>query len=302
MTLLEVNNLSKSFSDKKVIDAVNFSITENECIALIGPNGAGKSTIIKMIAQLLKPTQGTIALNRNFSSDFIRANIGYLPQHPAFYNWMTGKEFLTYAGKLGKVPKEKLISEVKRLLQVTGIEADKDKLISTYSGGMKQRLGIAQAIIHKPRLLILDEPVSALDPQGRRDILNLMKQLKSEMTILFSTHILNDAEEVSDSLLFLSHGKLIEAGSLLDLKSKYATTAIEVAFNNQSTDLTEKLIELVGVVNVQRENITYTIATSDQDIARDSLLQFILAENLVLTYFNMASVSLEQMFMEVVSK
>src|SRR5690625_6994561 len=126
------------------------------------------------------------------------------------HGWMNGKEYLIYCAKLTYIKKNKAIKKAENLLQKVGIADAKNKRISTYSGGMKQRLGIAQAIIHEPKLLMLDEPVSALDPIGRREVLTLMEELKQDMTILFSTHILSDADEISDELLLLHEGKIVE--------------------------------------------------------------------------------------------
>src|SRR5699024_9202307 len=139
----------------------------------------------------------------NPQNEDIRPYIGYLPQYPTFYGWMSGYEFLIYIGKLANMNKDDVNERAEELLALVGLSEAKNKKIRTYSGGMKQRLGIAQAIIHRPQILMLDEPVSSLDPIGRREVLELMEQLKQEMTIIFSTHILSDADEISDELLLL---------------------------------------------------------------------------------------------------
>src|SRR5699024_9690079 len=147
-------------------------------------------------------TSGSIQFAKH-QGDY-RELIGYLPQHPVFYEWMTGEEYVLFVAKLSSLSKETAIKRTNDILEKLGLVEAKQKRISTYSGGMKQRLGIAQAIIHHPKLLILDEPVSALDPAGRREILNLMEILKDEMSILFSTHILADADEVCDEVILLN--------------------------------------------------------------------------------------------------
>src|SRR5690606_23400737 len=153
--------------------------------------------------------------------DFRRI-IGYLPQYPQFYEWMTAKEFLTFAANIYGLGKYETENRVRSLLEKTDLVDAKHKQIRTFSGGMKQRLGLAQALIHQPKILFLDEPVASLDPIGRRDVLTFLKQLKHEMTILFSTHILNDAEEVRDRVIMLTKGTLVDRAALSRLEEKYA--------------------------------------------------------------------------------
>src|SRR5690606_21871186 len=213
MGILTVCKLTKKYNSYTVVDKISFQLEANKCIALIGPNGAGKTTTLRMLAGLIKQTSGTINFLNTGQKDF-RSFIGYLPQHPVFYNWMSGLEYLIFCAKLTLIDKKAAKSRAEELLEKVGLKDAKNKQIGNYSGGMKQRLGIAQAIIHQPKLVILDEPVSALDPIGRREVLTLMEELKKEMTILFSTHILNDADEISDELLLLHDGKIVEAGSM----------------------------------------------------------------------------------------
>src|SRR5699024_9255629 len=196
MALLTVENLSKQYDNSLVVNQTSFQFESGKCVALIGPNGAGKTTTLRMLSGLLKPTSGTITFDDMKQNADIRGNIGYLPQHPVFFKWMTGQEFLIYVGRLANLSKQEADSRAERLLDCVGLTESAKRRIGKYSGGMKQRLGIAQAMIHQPKLLILDEPVSSLDPIGRRDVLTLMEELKKEMTILFSTHVLSDADEV----------------------------------------------------------------------------------------------------------
>src|SRR5699024_6824411 len=159
-------------------------------VALLGPNGAGKTTTLRMLSGLLKPTTGTIHIANAKKGEDVRHDIGYLPQYPVFHPWMTGKEFLTYVGQLAYLTKKEAAEKADQLLQKVAIYEARNKRIGKYSGGMKQRLGIAQAMIHDPKVLLLDEPVSSLDPIGRREVLTLMEELKQQTTLLFSTHIL----------------------------------------------------------------------------------------------------------------
>lgn len=301
MTLLTVKELSKSFGNHCVVKNVSFKLNKQSCIALIGPNGAGKTTIFKMLTGLMKKTNGEIKFLTEQVSDY-RSLIGYLPQHPVFHSWMTGKEFLSYSGRLSQLNKKEAGDRADVLLERVGLTDAKKKRIGKYSGGMKQRLGIAQALIHKPHLILLDEPVSALDPLGRREILTLMDELKKKTTILFSTHILADAEEVSDDVLLLHDGELVESGTMNKLREKYQTAKIELQFTENITDYNETIKGLPSVINSEiiRNKIHVTVTNMEQ--ARNDIMKCVYKQKLPLTNFRINEASLEQMFMKAVNK
>jgi len=237
MTLiLEANNLTKIYGSERAVNEVSFSLAEKSSTALIGPNGAGKTTTLSMLAGLLKPTTGKISLNGDEHAD-VRKSIGFLPQYPQFFTWLTALEFTEMAAKLSGMDARSAKLEAQKTLEFVGLGDALKKKTGTFSGGMKQRLGLAQAIVHKPKLLLLDEPVSALDPVGRREIMNLLKNLQQNMTILYSTHILNDAEEMTDQLLFLRKGQLVEQGSLGDVRMKYDSPRYRVEFASEEDAL-----------------------------------------------------------------
>lgn len=302
MTVLTVSSLTKKYGDTVAVKDVSFSLENNKTVALIGPNGAGKTTILRMLAGLMNQTDGDIQFQTMQKNGDVRSVIGYLPQYPVFYNWMTGKEFLVYSAQLTHIEKNEAIKRAEKLLKRVGISDAKNKRISTYSGGMKQRLGIAQAIIHHPKLLILDEPVSALDPIGRRDVLTLMEQLKEEMTILFSTHILSDADEVSDELILLHHGRLIEAGSMDTLRDKYKTSMIELTFENAIEQYKEKLEALPSVLDVNVNRNVLHVSVANIADARTDILTATTTNNWPLMSFAINRASLEEMFMKAVSE
>lgn len=234
--LLEVNQLTKQFGPHKAVDDVSFTLKEHTSTALIGPNGAGKTTILSMLTGLLKPTLGTVTMPLTKTKD-IRSVIGFLPQYPQYYSWLTALEYTEMMAKLSGVPAKHAKLESQKVLEFVGLHDALQKKTAAFSGGMKQRLGIAQALVHKPKLLLLDEPVSALDPIGRREILNLLKDLQDQTTILYSTHILNDAEEMTDQLLFLRNGQLVEQGSLPDVRTKYDELHYRILFANEAEAL-----------------------------------------------------------------
>lgn len=300
MTILSITDLSKKFNGTHAVKNMDYQFTPHQCIALIGPNGAGKTTTLRMIAGLLQPTSGNIIFEQNKNMDR-RMLIGYLPQHPVFYSWMTGSEFLTYSGQLGGLSKAKSRQRCKELLDIVGIIDAKDKRISNYSGGMRQRLGIAQAIIHKPKLLMLDEPVSSLDPIGRREVLTLMEDLKKEMTVLFSTHILSDADEISDELILLRNGEIIESGKMKALRQKYQTTKITLQFAESQAFYEEKVATLANVRNTLVEKDSVQVITNDITKARKEILQQAVQEDWPLLTFKLEQASLEEMFMKAVN-
>jgi len=301
MTLLEVKGLSKHYDKKPAVDDVSFQFREGGCIALIGPNGAGKTTILRTLAGLLKPTKGTVAFAGVEPNSDIRPFIGYLPQHPVFYQWMTGEEFLTYSGMLSNLSKTEATKQAKELLDVVGISQVKSKRIGKYSGGMRQRLGIAQAMIHKPQLLMMDEPVSALDPIGRREVLTLMEDLKKELTILFSTHILSDADEVSDELLLLHQGRIVESGSMEALREKYNTAKLELTFSENAGIYQEKIDALEEVSHSSVAGRTIRIDARNVALTRRNIIRTASEEDWPLTDFVTKHVTLEDMFMKVVN-
>jgi ABC-2 type transport system ATP-binding protein len=231
MSCIEVKQLTKRFGDNVVVDHLSFVLEEHTATALIGPNGAGKTTTLSMLAGLLPPSAGTIHMPGVMD---VRTALGFLPQYPQYYSWLTAIEYLEMVASLSGVEKRTLKKESQKMLEFVGLgEAMKKKTV-TFSGGMKQRLGIAQALIHKPKLLLLDEPVSALDPVGRREIMNLLKEIQQQTTILYSTHILNDAEEMTDQLLFMRKGQLVEQGSLAQVKAKFERPRYKVQFKHEA--------------------------------------------------------------------
>ena len=238
--LLQVNGLTKNYGQHQAVKQISFQIEKGKCIAIIGPNGAGKTTTLQMLAGLLTPTSGTIHFPGSKKKDD-RQLIGFLPQHPSFFSWMTAKEFLQFAGKLSHLTKAQLEAKIDEILAFVSLFEVKNKRIGGFSGGMKQRLGLAQALIHDPELLILDEPVSALDPNGRRDVLKMLHELKSRMTILFSTHVLHDAEQVCDSVIMLKEGTIKWDGSLTDLKNNQSASAIKISTAEAIDDCFEEL-------------------------------------------------------------
>lgn len=291
--MITVSNLTKTFGAQTVVSNVSFTLEPNTATALIGPNGAGKTTTLSMLTGLLAPTSGSIEIA---GVKDIRREIGFLPQYPQFYPWLTALEFTEMAAKLSGVPASAAKKEAERVLTFVGLEEAMKKKTVTFSGGMKQRLGMAQAIVHKPKLLLLDEPVSALDPVGRREIMNLLKELQQQTTILYSTHILNDAEEMTDQLLFLRKGELVESGSLTEVRTKFESPRYRIEFATQEDALQfasqSQLSATVTGSSVYVEII-------EERPTMQQLLERLVASKFAVTKVERVTASLEEIFMKV---
>jgi ABC-2 type transport system ATP-binding protein len=302
MSLIEISGLRKSFQGREVIKGLNFTLEQGKCIALLGPNGAGKTTTLRLLSGLMDPSEGTISFTDAKKGEDIRHLIGYLPQFPVFYNWMSGLEFLSYVGRLGGLSSKESKQRSLELLELVGILDAKNRKVGKYSGGMKQRLGIAQALIHRPQLIMLDEPVSALDPIGRREVLDLLEGLKKETTILFSTHILSDAEEVCNKILFLHNGNIVESGTMEELRERHQQAKIDLLFNGKANEYESAFSNLELTKSIKTEGNRISIFVEDINLARQAFLKEILVRNWPLEKFEISSMTLEDVFMKVVGK
>ncbi|MFJ7934047.1 ATP-binding cassette domain-containing protein [Sporosarcina sp. NPDC096371] len=293
--LLQVDHLMKKYGDDKAVDTVSFEIAEHTSTALIGPNGAGKTTTLSMLAGLVSPTDGKIQFQGNAGQD-IRSIIGFLPQYPKFFPWLSALEFTEMAARLSGVATRQATVEAKKTLEFVGLGEAMTKKTGTFSGGMKQRLGLAQAIVHQPKLLLLDEPVSALDPVGRRQVMNLLKELQQKTTILYSTHILNDAEEMTDQLLFLRLGKLVEHGSLDEVRSRYAEPRIVIEFERL-----EELQRFMSIASWQVivKGVTVSIDVRTEGATMTEVLSLVSSGTFQVRKVEQQTASLEDIFMKV---
>ena len=279
---MKVDHLTKRFGTFTALDDVSFSLRPG-CTSLLGENGAGKTTLLNMMARVTTPTSGKL-----IGHDSIR--IGYLPQRPALYPSLTPVETIRYAGELtGTKP------DAHQLLSRVGLEPV-DRPASQLSGGMRQRLGIAQALVHDPELLLLDEPVSALDPRGRREVLDLLSDLKRERMILYSTHVLPDAEEASDWVLLLRQGKLLMEGTVTDLLGSKSSIQLRLFADETTEDVWRAL---PGVVRVTRSGTSWELETSAKDVTEQAILRTILERGLRVQSLHVGHPSLESLFLEV---
>lgn len=299
--MIQAKRLTKKYDKSYAVKNISFDLSPGKCVALLGPNGAGKTTTLKMISGLLAPTNGEVEFSEGKSGD-IRQYIGYLPQHPQYHGWMTAVEFLVYVAQLSHISKKEAIKLSDELLKRVGIAEAKNKRIAKFSGGMKQRLGIAQAMIHKPKLLLLDEPVSALDPIGRRDVLNLMEELKQETTLLYSTHILSDAEEASDEILLMHKGTIVESGPLQQVKKNHQVNKISLRFAENLESYADRIAKMEIITKTEIKKQVLHVYVNNVDDARDQLLEKASEEKWPLLQFEVGQTTLEDLFMKVVNE
>jgi len=232
MDILTLSHVSKSFGGKTVIDDLSFSVPEHSIFGFIGENGAGKTTTMKMILGLLRMDGGEIFVSGEkvrFGQNPANRFIGYLPDVPEFYGFMTPAEYLRLCGKISRMPENEIKAQTEKLLDLVGLERA-EKKIQGFSRGMKQRLGIAQALLTKPRLLICDEPTSALDPAGRKEILDILSAAREYATVIFSTHILTDVERICDEVALLHGGEIALRGSLSEIRALRSEPGFEIEF------------------------------------------------------------------------
>ena len=299
MSILELHNVKKSFGDKEIIKELDFSVPEGSIFGFVGENGAGKTTTMRMILGLETIDSGYIKVNDkrvHYGNSLANRVIGYLPDVPEYYDYMNPSEYLTLCGNLTGVPKKELSNRITQLLKTVDLPINK-KRISGFSRGMKQRLGIAQALLNQPKLLICDEPTSALDPIGRSEFLDLLSSLRGEMTIIFSTHILSDVERISDRVGILDDGILKVNDTLDNLKNDYSKPQIVLDFDSKNT---AKKANVLLNQQAYQDNSQLIIDYRDsyQESAK-SILEKLLKSGLIPISLNRQLTSLEDIFTEV---
>ena len=232
---VQTSGLTKQYKTTLAVNNININVPSGCCCGFLGKNGAGKTTTIKMLVGLIRPTSGSIQLmgqTQQFGGSLQNSAIfGYLPDVPNYYGYMKAEEFLMLCAQICKIPSGEAKQRIKELLQLVGLKTR--TTISGYSRGMKQRLGIAQAMINRPHVIFMDEPMSALDPMGRKDVAEVIKSLKGT-TVIFSTHILADIESVCDYILIIEKGKLVTQDNMENLRRRYSENTAKIRFYNEN--------------------------------------------------------------------
>ena len=304
MNVLTIQNLSKRFGKQKIIDNLNMAVPEGSVFGFIGKNGAGKTTTMKMVLGLLQPDNGEIRVcNEPVCFGQTRTNqyIGYLPDVPEFYNYMTPMQYLKLDGEVMGLAKAEILKRSQALLALVGLN-DTSKPIGGFSRGMKQRLGIAQALLAKPKLLICDEPTSALDPVGRKEILDILSKIKGTTTVLFSTHILSDVERICDHVAFLNDGKIAVSGTLAEIKALHGPDGLLVAFSTEEDlQLFKRQKSLAPLLLHSKGNNRELILYSrDMKSVQKPLFRALAETGIYPVKIELMEPSLERLFLEVV--
>ena len=297
--VLEISDLCKRFGSKQALDGVTLSVPENCVFGFVGRNGAGKTTTMKSIIGLLKPDGGEIAVcGEKVSYGGAKTNrfIGYLPDVPEFYGFMTAREYLSLCGKIAGMKSSEIKTRTDELLGLVGLSGEKHR-VKGYSRGMKQRLGIAQALINRPRLLICDEPTSALDPVGRKEILDILRNAGEQTSVFFSTHILTDVERICDRVAFLEGGKVALSGDIEEIRKKRSDTAVEVLPENP-----DDTALLAGQFpSGEARDGCFVLRNASRNDAEE-LMRFLLEKHISVVRMERKEPDLEDMFMEVIGK
>ena len=304
---IEARGLTKRFGSILALDRLDLAVPRGSIFGLLGPNGAGKTTTIRILAGLARPTSGSASVAGvpvGLGQPELRRRLGYLDQDPRFYSWMKGRELLELVGRLHGLGGAELRTRVAGMLERTGLASAAERRIGGYSGGMRQRLGIAQALVHAPELLILDEPVSSLDPEGRRDLLELVAGLRGEATVVFSTHVLADVERICDRVAILDRGRRVTEGPLEELLAAHARPIYNLDPAPRQDAAVAALLDRLRAapwttdVTAAPGGIRVTVA--DPDAAAGAILPLVVACGVVLESFERARPTLEDVFLELV--
>ena len=306
---IRMTGLTRHYPGVQALSDLTLDVPAGSIYGFLGPNGAGKSTTLKILGGLIRPTSGTasIAGIPLEAGAAYRREVGYLAQDPRFYDWMTGRETLTFVASVSPDPSVGDRAWIDQVLARVGLADAADRRTKTYSGGMRQRLGIAQALVTKPRALLLDEPVSALDPIGRREVLDLMAELKGEATVFYSTHILDDVQRVSDQVAILDQGRLVLAAPTGELLGSFTKDRLRVSLGGATDSSAVDLAELAGVLSVEPAERngdvrSYLIRIRPEELARvqREVTRFAADRDLTLVENGVVRLDLEDVFLRLV--
>ena len=292
---IEVKNVYKYFGEQAAVKDISFSVKKGEIVGFLGPNGAGKSTTMRMITGFLPVSSGEIyvsSLKVGIDNLKTQQKIGYLPENNPLYVDMYVKEYLEFVGRIYKV--SNLKSRIKEMIEAVGLELEQHKKIGALSKGYRQRVGLAQAIIHDPEVLILDEPTSGLDPNQLVEIRELIKSIGKEKTLMLSTHIMQEAEAICDKIVIISKGEIVTNKSTLDLQKQASGEFLFVEFQQEVSK--SQLKKIKGVDGVESYYNGFLLKSNSLDELKINVSQFTQENNLVIMTLNTESKSLEEIF------
>ncbi len=296
-----VENLSKKYDEQYAVANISFEAHKGEILGFLGPNGAGKTTTMKMITCYLPPTSGKATVcNYDISNNpmEVRAQIGYLPEHNPLYLDMYVREYLAFVGKLNKMPSNILDSRIAEMIDTTGLERERHKKIGQLSKGYRQRVGLAQAMLHNPQVLILDEPTSGLDPNQLSEIRALIKEVGKEKTVILSTHIMQEVQALCDRVVIINRGKIVANNTIAQLQQQASgqdSVLVEFAQPLNSIEKLQKIAHVQAVEASEQAN-TWRVVCSDKHDVRPDLFQFAVQNNLVILTLQRENRNLEDTF------
>ncbi|WP_105482256.1 ABC transporter ATP-binding protein [Abditibacterium utsteinense] len=300
--MIEVENLSKNYGNSRVVNDVSFRVKKGEIVGFLGPNGAGKTTAMRMLCCFLAPSQGTARI-AGFdileNSLDVRRSIGYLPENAPLYQEMSVRDYLSYVAVLRGVPKSQRAVRLEAALDAGKLEDRADTLIRKLSKGLKQRVGIAQAIIHDPPVLILDEPSSGLDPRQRAETRALIKSLASEHTILLSTHILPDVQETCSRVIVIHEGKIVAQEPISDATG---ASGLHLVLARPSADTEEKLRRVAGVGAVSSQRDASFFVELNESRARETIAHLVVEQGWGLLEMAPRRADLEERFLQLTTR
>ena len=306
--VIETHGLSKTYKNIHALSSLDLKVHQNSIFGFLGPNGAGKTTTIKLMLGLTRPTAGTatiFGMDSVTDSVDIRARIGYLPQEPHFYEYMTARQTLRFTAEFFfKGPKKAIDERVEEMLALVDLSDKADRSIKTFSGGERQRLGIAQAQVNYPDLLILDEPAASLDPLGRRDVLEVMSNLRKYATIFYSTHILDDVQRVSDTVVILNKGELVAQGPIEELLAGSEGVIYIIHLKGDTESALNQVQSLPWVSKIKttqhNEESIWQVSVTDPEAAETQLLKLLVNGPVLVNEFRRKQYELEDVFMQVI--
>jgi ABC-2 type transport system ATP-binding protein len=304
MNILEIQDLQMSFGENQVLQGLNMNVPEHSVFGFVGRNGAGKTTTMKIVLGLLKPQSGVVTVCGEqviYGATKTNRHVGYLPDVPEFYGYMRPKEYLRLCGEITGLSREQIQKRSEELLELVGL-LDVNRRISGFSRGMKQRLGIAQALLNEPRLLICDEPTSALDPIGRKEVLDILSAIRGKTTVVFSTHILSDVERICDHIAVLERGKLVLSGTLEDIQKEHRSNSFSIRFATDQDALGFSQAEELQRPDIKLElkERVVTIVIEDSSVGGQELIDLLSQKHLAPEKFEAMEPTLESLFTEVV--
>jgi ABC-2 type transport system ATP-binding protein len=301
---VKTTDLIKDFNGLKAVNKLNLEVPVGTIYGFLGPNGSGKTTTLKMLTGMTEPTFGSIEIMGEpiiFGKQSSQKNVGFLPDVPGFYDWMSAYDFLMLCGQLFHIQPEVCKERVKTLLQTVGLSKSQKKKIGTFSRGMKQRLGIAQALINEPKVIFLDEPVSALDPQGRKEVMDIIYGLRGKVTVFFSTHILSDVERICDRVVIINDGVALLEDTIENIKSMSETREIEIEADSKTLLHINQLIQgHQHISDIRLNHQIMVIVVDDLDAIRLYLNEIMYDNKIMVKKMMIREPSLEDIYMKVV--